>query len=96
MLGSIFCKFLDIFGVMFWTSFWTTFGIVFGAILGLLLGSQEVKKWTFFWKGFCWPFGGTLGGFLAVLGGPLSLKNNTKQQFSKSLLFAIVAPWDGF
>ena len=72
----------------FWGSFW---------------GQNGVKKWTLFWKGSWWPSGGTLGGFLAVLGlsweawcSRFTAKTDTKQHISKSLLFAIGAPWYGF
>jgi hypothetical protein len=70
---------------------------------GHFLGLNGVIKWTIFWKGSWWPSGGTLGGFLAVLGlswesrcSKTFAKNNTKQQFAKSLLLAILAIWDGF
>ena len=87
------------------------FGPLFGPLLDHFLspfwrhfGTQNgVKKWSLFWKGSWWPSGGTLGGFLAVLRlsweawcSRNAVKTNTKQHFSKSFLFAVVAPWDGF
>ena len=80
----------------FWSRFWAQFGVIF-------LVKTESKIEPFFWKGSCRPFGGFLGGFLAVLElsweawcSRFTAKTNTKQQFSKSFLVAIMALWDGF
>ena len=87
-LGPLFGPLLD----HFWSPFWRHFGTQNG-----------VKKWTLFWKGSWWPSGDILGGFLALLRlsweawcSRNNVKTNTKQHFSKSLLFPIIAPWDGF
>ena len=77
---------------LFWAPIWGHFRVQNG-----------VKNGTRFWTASCSSFGGNLGGILAVLGRSWevwcsrnAVKTNTKQQFSKSSLYASMTPQDGF